>query len=421
MSRYAFKLPDLAEGMVEAEIVEWRVEVGDNVTAEQPLVDVMTDKATVEITSPVGGRVLSVGGAVGDMVPVGAELLVFEIDGTGVEPEERVRTPAAAAREVEAPAAQGRTDGDAQRVPVRLRASPAVRKRAREAGVDLREVRGSGPHGRIRGGDLEAHIAACVRARGTEQTTDATGVESIPLRGLRRRIAENVARSKRRIPHFVYTDEADLTELGALRELLNAETAETRPRLTWLPFFMRALARVLRDYPQCNAHFDEENAAVTRFAAVHVGIATQTEAGLMVPVVRDVQTLDLWQCAEITARVVEAARSGRAGSAELSGSTATITSLGKLAGISTSPVINHPEVMILSINRIERRPVCRDGSVVPRLMTTLSAAFDHRVVDGHDAASMTQALKGFLEHPAALFLDLPMAPSVASVRSKRSP
>lgn len=414
MAKFVFKLPDLGEGTVESEIVEWRVQPGDAVEAEQPLVDMMTDKATVEITSPVGGQVIALAGKPGDMIAVGSELVVFET-GAGAAAD-AVNEPGAAkpANTPEAGAPAPAMQSDAGEKPV---TSPAVRRRAREKGVDLRQVRGTGAEGRIRHEDLDRFLAG---KKGTDLFSAQTSLnsattaenksvpfsdtEEIQVIGLRRKIAEKMALSKRHIPHFGYVEEIDVTELDALRDQLNASRAPDQPKLSYLPFVMQALVKVLAEFPQCNAHFDDEKNVITRFAAVHIGIATQTGHGLMVPVVKNVEAMDLWQCAAGMQRVTEAARNGKATLQELTGSTITITSLGALGGIVTTPIINYPEVAIIGINKAQQRPVFQGGAVVPRLMMNLSSSFDHRVVDGYDAARMIQALKGLLEHPATIFL-----------------
>jgi 2-oxoisovalerate dehydrogenase E2 component (dihydrolipoyl transacylase) len=369
------------------------VKPGDVVKSEQPLVDMMTDKATVEITSPVSGRVVSIGGKPGDMIPVGAELVVFDTGGeTPAVPPKPAPEQRSAAPSAHVAAAAGTTDG-------RSLTSPAIRRRAKEAGINLDLVKGTGPQGRITLEDLETHLAG-----NTAGVRPAAGqeFEEIPVIGLRRKIAEKMAESKRHIPHFSYVEDVDMKALESLRQDMNEARDADQPKLTYLPFLIRALARVLRDFPQCNAHYDDARNVVKRFRPVHVGIATQTDSGLMVPVVRHTETLDVWQCAAEIARVAEAARSGKAKREELSGSTITITSLGALGGIVSTPVINRPEVAIIGVNKAEPRPVVREGQVVPRLMMNLSSSFDHRVVDGYDAARMIQALKTLLEEPAAL-------------------
>ena len=404
MGSYTFKLPDLGEGTVESEIVQWRVQPGDFIEAEQPLVDMMTDKATVEITAPVSGKVIKLAGQAGDMVAVGAELVVFETgDESGVD------RPGADSNDL-APAALTASGGAVAATPAvtarpsmkKAQASPAVRRRAREAGIDLATVQGSGPAGRVTREDM----TSLTNPARTDATKSArrTGKQEIKLIGLRRKIAEQMSAASDRIPHFTYVEEVDVTELDALRRHINEINAGERPKLTFLPFFMRAMVRVLETFPQANAHFDDEKGIITRFDAVHIGIATQTSQGLMVPVVRHVEAMDLWQCAAELTRVTEAARSGKATREELSGSTITLTSLGALGGIVSTPIINHPEVAIIGINKVQQRPVYQDSGVVPRLMMNLSSSFDHRIVDGYDAARLIQAMKLLLEHPATLFL-----------------
>jgi 2-oxoisovalerate dehydrogenase E2 component (dihydrolipoyl transacylase) len=394
MARYVFKLPDLGEGMVESEIAEWRVKPGDVVKSEQPLVDMMTDKATVEITSPVSGRVVSVGGKPGDMIPVGAELVVFET-GEGAPAAEKKSAPQPKAA-APAPSAAPVATTDARQL-----TSPAIRRRAKEAGVDLSLVKGTGPQGRITQEDFDAHLGK--QGAATPVLAPLEGeFEEIPVIGLRRKIAEKMAESKRHIPHFSYVEDVDMKALELLRQNMNEARDADQPKLTYLPFLIRALVRVLKEFPQCNAHFDDTANMVKRFKPVHVGIATQTDNGLMVPVIRNAERLDLWQCAAEIGRVAEAARTGKLKRDELTGSTITITSLGALGGIVSTPIVNWPEVAIIGVNKAELRPVVREGEIVKRLMMNLSSSFDHRVVDGYDGARMVQALKTLLEDPAAI-------------------
>ena len=399
MGRYVFKLPDVGEGTAEAEIVAWHVAVGDRVKEDQQLVDVMTDKATVEMTSPVDGIVVSLKGQPGEMAPVGAVLVEFET-------EEDTRS---AAKPVAAAAAPPKTANDtlpAPREPENKKlASPAVRLRAADLGIALDGVRGTGPGGRVTHGDLDDHIAGGGTTAPRAPQAPRDGIEEVKLIGLRRRIAEKMQDAKRRIPHFAYVEEIDMTELESLRAHLNAAKKPGQPKLNILPFLMRALVRVLPDYPQINALFDDEAGIVRRYAAVHIGIATQTANGLIVPVVKHAETRDIWACANEVARVADLARDNKASKEDLSGSTITITSLGALGGVVTTPVINHPEVAIIGPNAIVERPVVRDGQIVVRKMMNLSSSFDHRVVDGADAAAFVQRIKALLEHPALLFMD----------------
>jgi 2-oxoisovalerate dehydrogenase E2 component (dihydrolipoyl transacylase) len=428
MSRYVFKLPDLGEGTVEAEIVGWRVKPGDTVAEDEVVVEVMTEKAAVEVPSPVAGSVVSTTGEPGDMVPVGADLIVFETASAAaaqgaVPAAAPVATPprvgaggnGAAAATVAAPAAVV--------APVltrsgRVATSPAIRRRAHEAGVDLRQVAGSGPNGRIVPKDLEAYVARRAQptplrsgpkpvpaARpATPRTAAAAATEEIKVIGLRRVIAQRMSEAKRNIPHFAYVEELDITELESLRRHLNSKLASGTPALTYLPFLALGLIRVLRDFPQCNAHYDAERGVIVRYAAVHLGVATQTPDGLKVPVVHDAQALNLWELAAAMRRVAEAARTNKATREELSGSTITITSLGKLGGIASTPIINAPEVAIVGVNRAIERPVVVNGAIAVRLTMNLSSSFDHRFVDGYDAAAMILALKERLEHPATIFI-----------------
>ncbi len=409
MSTYVFKLPDLGEGTVEAEIGEWHVKVGDVVEEDQIIVDMMTDKAAVEIPSPVGGRITALNGEAGDMVAVGSELIVFDTDAdtaAAVEaaPEEGkpVETPTPVA--ATAIAAVERDAGE------KALTSPAIRRRAREAGIDLATVPGSGAKGRISREDFEAFVQGNARPTGQAALAptmgrQANGIEEIKVIGIRRVIAKRMAEAKRNIPHFSYVEEVDVTELEALRKHLNARKDSDKPNLTYLPFLALALARVLKNFPQCNALYDEERGVIVRHEAVHVGVATQTPDGLKVPVVKHVEALSLWGTASEMRRVSDAAREGSAGKSELSGSTITITSLGKLGGIASTPIINAPELGIIGVNKAVERPVVLNGAITVRRIMNLSTSFDHRFVDGYDAAAMVQELKDMLEHPASIFVD----------------
>ncbi|CAO3436515.1 dihydrolipoamide acetyltransferase family protein [Azospirillum doebereinerae] len=432
MGRYVFKLPDVGEGTAEAEIVAWHVAVGDQVMEDQTLVDVMTDKATVEIPSPVAGRVLSVNGTPGAMLAVGSELVVLDVEGAGNDGAEVAPASEAAAAPEAAPAppvaasasalagvvatlpAPTRTP-PAEAAPAVARApgakptaSPAVRRRAWELGIPLQFVAGSGPGGRILHADLDRHLQPGGRPEAPDPALPPSlarsGVTEIPVRGLRRRIADSLQETKRRIPHFSYIEEIDVTALEELRRHLNAQ-AGPRPKLTLLPFLIRALARAVPDHPEINALYDDAAGVVRRFDAVHAGIATQTPSGLTVPVIRHSEALDLWQAATAIRTLADAARTGKATREQLSGSTITITSLGALGGLATTPIINQPEVAIVGVNRIVERPVVRGGAVVVRSMMNLSCSFDHRVVDGWNAAEFVQRVKGLLEQPATLFLE----------------
>jgi Pyruvate/2-oxoglutarate dehydrogenase complex, dihydrolipoamide acyltransferase (E2) component, and related enzymes len=404
--RYTFKLPDVGEGTAEAEIVAWHVAIGDRVAEDQHLVDVMTDKATVEMTSPVAGTVVALKGSPGDMATVGAPLVEFETEGAeALPPETPLPSDAEADRfDQEQPKAQSS----------KALASPAVRLRAADLGIVLGEVSGTGPNGRVTHGDLDDYLGSGARPAQSQPRSAPVEkpapvaretVEEVKLVGLRRRIAERMQEAKRRIPHFAYVEEIDMTELEALRAHLNATRSTERPKLTLLPFLLRALVRVLPQFPQINAHFDDEAGIVRRYTAVHAGIATQTDAGLMVPVVKNAERLDVWETAAQIAHLAERARSGRAAKDELTGSTITITSLGPMGGLATTPIINMPEVAIIAPNAIQSRPVVRDGAVVVRKMMSLSSCYDHRVIDGADAAAFVQRLKVQLEHPTLLFMD----------------
>jgi 2-oxoisovalerate dehydrogenase E2 component (dihydrolipoyl transacylase) len=387
MSRFVFKMPDLGEGTVEAEIVEWKVKVGDTVEEDAVIAEVMTDKAAVEVPSPVAGRVLSLTGQPGDLVAVGSELIVFDTAG-GV--------PAEATAAVEMQAAG-------------VMASPATRRRAREAGIDLATVAGTGPGGRIQPADLDAVLQSRTpsgqgRVAGGTARVARSGSEEIKVIGVRRVIAQRMSEAKRNIPHFAYVEEVDVTELESLRQHLNSSLGEGQERYTLLPFIVAALTRVIEQFPQCNAHYDEGRNVIVRHHPVHVGIATQTPDGLKVPVVRHAEARGLAGLAAEIRRVSEAARSGKAKKDELTGSTITVTSLGRLGGIVSTPVINAPEVAIVGVNKAIERPVVQNGAIAVRRIMNLSSSFDHRFVDGFDAAAMIQALKDRLEHPATIFI-----------------
>ena len=465
MGRYIVKLPDIGEGTTEAEIVKWHVTPGQEIREEDPLVDVMTDKATVEIPAPIAGTVIAIEGQVGEKRPVGSQLVTLDVAGAGnvAEKSEPARSTKSAAQSKRSltsalsPAA-GRGSRDASqkgngaaviplsrnagegaerseagegigqvREPSPSRAagageglhppggtprqfgqkplaSPAVRRRAWDLGIELQFVTGSGPAGRITQQDLEAYAAAGAHpASGGMALARRDGVEEVPITGLRRAIAEHLQQSKRQIPHFSYIEEVDVTALEELRAELNTRHA-SRGHLTLLPFLIRAIVNAIAEHPQVNARFDDEAGVLHRHNAAHVGVATQTDAGLLVPVLHHAEAFDPWQVAAKIARLSEAARAGKATREELTGSTITITSLGALGGLAATPVINYPEVAIIGVNRIAERPVVRDGQVVIRKMMNLSSSFDHRIVDGWAAAEFIQRVKRDLEQPALLFL-----------------
>jgi 2-oxoisovalerate dehydrogenase E2 component (dihydrolipoyl transacylase) len=434
MAKFIFKMPDVGEGVAEAEVVEWHVKVGDRVEEDQHLVDVMTDKATIDIESPVAGTVVEVAGEVGDVVAIGAMLLVIEVEGEATAEEaeaaagqieddmsdaddadgspdpEPVRAELVEAQsltsdplleEKDSPStSSGRTD-------LKVLASPAVRQRARDLGIDLAQVKPAAD-GRVRHADLDAFLAYNAGS-GFGAGGKARADEVIKVIGLRKRIAQNMAAAKRHIPHFTFVEECDVTDLEDLRAQLNAARGE-KPKLTMLPLLIRAICKVVPDYPMINARYDDEAGIVTRYGAVHLGMAAQTDAGLMVPVIRDAQSRNLWQLAREIGRLAEAARSGKATSEELSGSTLTITSLGPLGGVATTPVINRPEVAIIGPNRIVERPMfVSDGMggerIAKRKLMNVSISCDHRVVDGHNAASFVQGIKRLIETPALLLVD----------------
>lgn len=423
MAERVVRLPDVGEGIAEAELVEWHVMVGDIVREDAVLGAVMTDKATVEIPSPADGRVIWLAGNVGDMLAIGSDFVRLEVDGKSEQaPKTAELTSPASSVEAQSP----RHAASAPRAPAnvppngvksrpgaaslhhaanRPLAAPAVRLRAREAGIDLHQIRGTGPAGRITHDDLDAHLT---RARtGTTATPNPaqTAVTDIKVVGLRRKIAEKMSIASSRIPHITYVEEVDVTSLEDLRAKVNGQKRPDKPKLTLLPFLMRAMVRAIAEQPHLNAHFDDEAGIVRWHAGVHVGIATQTPTGLVVPVVRHTEARDIWDCASEVARLAEAARNGNATRDELTGSTITITSLGALGGLATTPIINHPEVAIVGVNRIAIRPHWDGTAFVPRQMMNLSSSFDHRVIDGFDAAQFVQRIKLLLETPAMIFID----------------
>ncbi|WAS55314.1 2-oxo acid dehydrogenase subunit E2 [Burkholderia ambifaria] len=445
MGIHVIKMPDIGEGIAEVELVAWHVEVGQTIKEDQPLADVMTDKAAVEIPSPVAGKVLALGGRIGEMMAVGSELIRVEVEGDGnLKPGAKARdaeadatsrsaaadAPAKASKVPEATEAHDASKAarqTAERAPAEPRrtehaaapraalapgerplASPAVRQRAWDMGIELRYVRGTGEAGRILHADLDAYArtggtaAGGAQARGYDERNDET---EVPVIGLRRAIARKMQEAKRRIPHFSYVEEIDVTELESLRSELNRRHGDARGRLTPLPLLIRAMVIALRDFPQINARYDDEAGVVTRYGAVHMGVATQTDSGLTVPVLRHAEARDVWSISAEIARLADAVRANRAQRDELTGSTITISSLGALGGIMSTPVINHPEVGIVGVNRIVERPMIRDGAIVARKLMNLSSSFDHRVVDGADAAEFIQAVRGLLERPALLFVE----------------
>ena len=412
MSQFVFKMPDLGEGTVDAEIVAWHTKPGDVVTEDQLIVEVMTDKAAVEVPAPVSGRVLSITGAPGDKVAVGSALIVFDV-GEGAAggaaagamtgaAEGLPAAPAAAAppTQTTAPSAVSPTlTPPAAARTGRVMASPANRRRAREAGIDLTTVAGSGPGGRIVRGDL-----AAASPSGQARADVAAATSEIKVIGVRRLIAERMSEAKRNIPHFAYVEEVDVTELESLRQHLNGSRPADAHAMSYLPLVVMALTRVLESFPQCNVLYDAARGVLVRHRAVHVGIATQTPDGLKVPVLRNAQALGLWEVAAEIRRLAECARANKASREELTGSTITVTSLGKLGGIASTPIINAPEVAIIGLNKAVERPVVHQGAVIVRRIMNLSSSFDHRFVDGYDAAAMIQALKERLEHPATIFI-----------------
>ncbi|MGF6222843.1 dihydrolipoamide acetyltransferase family protein [Pseudomonas sp. YL-218 TE3947] len=422
MGTHVIKMPDIGEGIAEVELSQWHVKVGDMVVEDQVLADVMTDKAMVDIPSPVHGKVIALGGQPGEVMAVGSILISIEVEGAG-----NVKESAQPAAIKEAPVAAPKVEAVVENKPVaaprpaaacqgpmvareadeRPLASPAVRKHALDLGIQLRLVRGSGPAGRILHEDLEAYLA-----HGQSNASTATAAyaqrndeEQIPVIGMRRKIAQRMQDATQRAAHFSYVEEIDVTAVEELRAHLNEKHGATRGKLTLLPFLVRALVVALRDFPQINARYDDEAQVITRLGAVHVGVATQADIGLMVPVVRHAETRSLWDSATEISRLATAARTGKASRDELSGSTITLTSLGALGGIVSTPVLNLPEVAIVGVNKIVERPMVVKGQIVIRKMMNLSSSFDHRVVDGMDAAQFIQAIRGLLEQPATLFVE----------------
>ncbi|GGD17818.1 dihydrolipoamide acetyltransferase family protein [Aquisalinus flavus] len=450
MGVHVIKLPDVGEGVAEAEFVELHVKNGDEVQADQTLADVMTDKATVEIPAPVAGKVIWIGPEIGETIAVGTEIFRLEVAGAGnskepveapagakAEPQEMEEPKAAkepapkaekasepereekpapeSAKQAAASPAKSGASVNAQRPNGAVRkpnekplASPAVRKSAQDQGIDLRFVHGTSPAGRITHDDLDAYAAG--NAPGIEARSSGyqpnTSIEEIKVIGLRRKIAQKMQEAKRRIPHASYIDEIDMTALEELRQHMNAARKSDQPKLTLLPFLMRAIVMSVRDFPQVNARYDDENDIVQRYGAAHIGIATQTDTGLIVPVVRHAEANDLWTNANEIRRLSDAARDGTARREELSGSTITITSLGAIGGIASTPVINAPEVAIIGVNKMVTRPMYNaQGQIEPRKLMNLSSSFDHRVVDGWDMAQFIQTIKAYLEFPATMFMD----------------
>jgi 2-oxoisovalerate dehydrogenase E2 component (dihydrolipoyl transacylase) len=437
MARYTFKLPDIGEGIAEAEIVAWHVKIGDRIEEDDRVADMMTDKATVEMESPVSGTVIEVAGEVGDVIAIGSALVVIETEGedegddsaphsTGsgradvaVEVGKAEQVPIAAdpipiATPAPTPAHPEPVEGPAPTPtqPTKVLASPAVRQRASELGIDLAQVKPA-EDGRIRHADLDAYLAYNAGG-GFRPAGGKRPDEAIKVIGLRRRIAENMAAAKRNIPHFTYVEECDVTALEEMRGQLNSaplrQAQGERLRLTMLPLLITAICRALPDFPMINARYDDEAGIVTRYGAVHLGMATQTDGGLMVPVIRDAESRNMWQLAREITRLAEAARNGTAKSDELSGSTLTITSLGALGGVATTPVINRPEVAIIGPNRIVERPMfVSDGMggerIEKRKLMNISISCDHRVVDGWDAASFVQSIRRLIEMPVLLLAD----------------
>ena len=421
METYSFKLPDLGEGIVESEISAWHVQPGDQVQEDQLIAEVMTDKAVVEITAPVTGTVVALAGKAGDVLKVGRELIRFEVQGPGNLSAESGLDPKLAPEPESEPKPEPKptvtitrssgtftgikssasvTDNSVALPHRRVLTSPSLRRQAREANIDLSLVPGSGPEGRITQEDMDAYLSATRSSKSPKRH----GSRSIHIQGLRRVIARKIQQSAQQIPHYSYIEEVDVTQLEALRRHLNDQRSGEQAKLTVLPFIMHALSRLLPDFPHCNAHYHGSKDLLVQHEPVNIGIATMTEAGLMVPVVRHCESLDLWQAAAEISRLSQTARSRKAGKDELSGSTISITSLGALGGIATTPIINAPETAIIGVNKIQERVMVKEGRFVIRKMMNLSSSFDHRIVDGFDGAQLVQKLKALLEHPGAAFV-----------------
>ncbi|WP_417463844.1 dihydrolipoamide acetyltransferase family protein [Kordiimonas sp.] len=430
MGVYKIRMPDVGEGITEAEIVEWNVKVGDVVKEDDVLAGVMTDKATVEIPSPVDGTVKELLGEIGEMTAVGTVIISLEVEGEGnnipdtPKAEEKAEEAPAAEAKVETPEPAPTPKPEPKKTPVpkpatvkrpsgapraegeKPLASPAVRKRAMDAGIKLQYVHGTGPAGRISHEDLDAYIsgdsAPAAAGPGRRPNTD---VEEIRVIGLRRKIAERMQDAKRRIPHITYVEEVDVTELESLREHMNASKRDDQPKLTILPFIMLAMVKALKDYPKLSSHYDDDADVLYQYGAAHIGMAAQTPGGLMVPVIRHAEALDVWGLADEAKRLAGAARDGSIKREELTGSTITLSSLGRMGGIVSTPVINSPEVAIVGVNKVAVRPVFQDGGFVPRKIMNLSSSFDHRIVDGWDAAEFIQRIRTLMENPATLFME----------------
>ncbi|MEM8775534.1 MAG: dihydrolipoamide acetyltransferase family protein [Pseudomonadota bacterium] len=415
MGVHVIRLPDIGEGIAEAELTEWHVKPGDLIIEDQVLAVVMTDKAAVEVPSSVSGKVVELGGEIGELIAVGSVLIRIEVDGAGNETETPVKESQTGTHE---PAAEPVPTAEPAPTPnmpaatpvarskgTKPLASPSVRARARDEGIDLRQVPGSGPAGRISHDDLDRWIASGGIEQGQITRRANTGVEEVRVIGMRRRIAEKMQISKRQIPHITIVEEVEIEALDALREALNKKHEGARPKLTMLPFLMRAIVEAVREQPGLNARFDDEAGVIHRHGGVHIGIATQTQQGLNVPVIRHAEASNLWENAAELSRLADAARDGTIKRDELQGGTITITSLGPLGAIASTPIINHPEVAIVGVNKMQVRPIWDGQQFQPRKMMNLSCSFDHRVVDGWDAAVFVQKLKTLLETPAMLFVE----------------
>lgn len=435
MGLYKIQMPDVGEGITEAEIVEWNVKAGDVVREDDVLAAVMTDKATVEIPSPADGTVQSVSGEIGAMTAVGSVIITLEVDGAGNEASISAEASATATKSAPEPVAQPAPESKPEPKPVVTApapkpvaavnkptvtsaissapraegeaplASPAVRKRAMDAGIKLAYVHGTGPAGRISHEDLDAYISGASAPVGRAGNAPNTSVEEIKVIGLRRKIAQRMQDAKRRIPHITYVEEIDVTDLEKLRAHMNATKRDDQPKLTILPFIMKAMVIAIKDYPKLSSHYDDGEDIVYQYGAAHIGMAAQTPGGLMVPVLKHAESHDVWGLAAESKRLADTARDGSISRDELTGSTITLTSLGRLGGVVSTPVINSPEVAIVGVNKIRVRPEYVDGGFVPRKMMNLSSGFDHRIVDGYDAAEFIQRIKGLLENPATLFME----------------
>jgi pyruvate dehydrogenase E2 component (dihydrolipoamide acetyltransferase) len=405
---FDFYMPDIGEGVVEGEIVAWKVKVGDTVQLDQPIVEVMTDKATVELPSPRAGKITKINYADGAICPVGKVLVVIDDDG---KPAAAPAGNGHAAPKAAAPAApKAAAPGapiqivDASGSRERVLATPATRRLARQLGIELGRVAPTGKHGRVTTEDVKNFTDAPKQALVAIDKGDRE--ERIPLRGIRKKIAESMARSVHTAAHFTYVEEVDMTELVIVRERAKARAAERGVKLTYLPFIVKSVVSGLRRWPMLNASLDEATQEIVRKRYYHIGIAAQGPHGLAVSVVRDADKRSIFDLSREIERLGEAVKAGTATREELTGSTFTISSLGKLGGVMATPIINFPEVAIVGVHKIEERPAVRDGKIVARHLMNLSISVDHRIADGWDGAMFLQDVKALLEDPTTMFMEM---------------